>query len=340
MNDQDKDLPPILPPLIDNVPSLRATRLALEQEATEQEATEQEKKDWGRLHSRLIHYESATSFQVQDEEMLFPRPRWLSLQVVHDPRYRSEGRMRQREDHCYFCYTLEGEGGFSGGQGTCRVGEGQGFLMEIDDPDAAYFYPPDAREPWRFLAFTFVGLPAKAMVRALTERHGAHFTLDPQTPALRRLMTRDPHEFAAAKISAAEGARLVMDLLLALTESAEIITEITPELALVRRAMQALESEAGRNMQVGSLAVALGVSREHLARAFQRQLQQSPSRFIRARKMQRACFLLKGTSLTVPQVAAALGYADSTNFIHAFRQAVGMTPGQFRLHGRLSLMTA
>ncbi len=319
----------LLEPLTDYVPSLKTALLAPEREVDL----------WLQSHTRLIDYHSAVSFQVQEEMPLFPRPRWASIQSVCDTRYRSEGRLRSREDHCYFCYTLEGAGEFSREGSTCRIAAGQGFLMEIDDPSICYCYPPGGREPWRFLAFTFVGLPAKAMVRALTERYGARYTLDAKAPILRRLLAQQSQEFVVASISPAEGARLVMDLLLALADVAENTEGLAPERKLVKRAMQIMEAGSDRNFQVAELAAAVGVSREHLARAFQRQLRQSPSQFLRAQKMQRACFLLKGTTQPVPQIAADLGYTDSTNFIHAFHQAIGMTPYQFRLHGRLALTT-
>lgn len=322
----EKELPV---PLVNTVPSLKdASR-----------ASELEIGQWGRVHSGLMEHLSGTSFQIQDEMMLFPRPRWVSIQVVSDTRYRSEGRLRAREDHCYFSYTLEGRGTVTTKHGTYQVAAGQGFLVEIDDPDSAYFYPPNAHEPWRFLAFTFVGLPAKAMVRALTERHGPHYTLDPQTPILRRLIAQQPRELGIANISVSDGARMVLDLLAVLADAAEAHAEVIPEKEMVKKAMQIMETDAARCFQVAELAAAVGVSREHLARAFQRHIRQTPSQFLRTQKMQRACFLLKGSAISIPQVAVILGYTDSTNFIHAFRQAVGMTPHQFRLHGRLNLMS-
>lgn len=50
---------------------------------------------------------------------------------------------------------------------------------------------------------------------------------------------------------------------------------------------------------------------------------------------ERAVALLRHTALTASEIARQLGYGDAANFGRAFRQAAGMTPGQYRaLHAQ------
>jgi AraC-like DNA-binding protein len=47
-------------------------------------------------------------------------------------------------------------------------------------------------------------------------------------------------------------------------------------------------------------------------------------------RLARACRMLEDLGQPVAQVAWRLGYADPTNFSHAFRAAIGESPRQYR----------
>lgn len=51
-------------------------------------------------------------------------------------------------------------------------------------------------------------------------------------------------------------------------------------------------------------------------------------------RMSMACRYIDDTSLSVEQIAWRIGYADTSNFIRAFRQVTGLTPEQYRRHRR------
>ena len=313
-------------------------------------ASPQEWAEWIESHNEAYAMRWRTLFHVLGGTDLLPQPRVISVQTTGDEHYRSEGRLRQSEHHCYFCYTLSGAGRFKDGNGEQRVARGQGFLMEIDDPQVQYYYAPEEGEAWRFLAFEFDGLPSKSMVRGLTERFGGCFTLDPQTPVLCRLLAYAPKAYhpserlespgeafhGIADINLADGAELVTELLITLASTASAVWETDREAALVRQALTIIADNAQAGLRVTELAEKLGISREHLARTFRRQLGRSPSQIIRERQTHSACVMLKQTDLTVREIATRLGYGDDTNFIHAFRQMTQMTPHQFRRQGSLS----
>lgn len=272
-------------------------------------------------------------FQLLDSLPLSPRPQNVSVQAVVEPGYRSEGR-RRSDTHCYFCCTLAGDGVFWDGRGEYRVPPNTGFLCEINDPQTGYRAEPG----WRFLAFEFAGLAARAMLRDLLARFGAVYTLDPATPVLRRLMSFETQGTAVVALDALDGAELVLELLLALADCAR--ARKTPDTAgdLVTRAMHLIHDREASGISVESVAEAIGVSREGLTRAFRRRLGRSPGEVILEWKVQQAGFLLKDTDLPVKAIADRLGYTDYTNFIRAFRKVTGLTPHQFRLRGSNALM--
>ena len=72
-----------------------------------------------------------------------------------------------------------------------------------------------------------------------------------------------------------------------------------------------------------------GLSRFALARHFRRSLGTSPHRYATMRRLERARRLLDaGTPLA--QAAAACGFADQSHMTRQFRQAYGLSPGQWR----------
>jgi AraC-like DNA-binding protein len=292
---------------------------------------------WREEHTRTYRRLWHVDLRPLEGLPLSPRPDSISVQVVQDTGYRSVARFRQKEDHCYFCYSLGGAGAFADPDGTYPVPAGCGFLMEANDPRVTYFYPHD-REPWRFLAFTFSGLVSRAMVRDWTGRFGPVFRLDPQAPIVRRLLAHEVSGYAIVDLHAVDATEMVLETLLALAAGARAAEEPNPALGLVRTAIQVIRSEAEADLSVDELARRVGVSREHLARAFRLRLDRSPHEVIREQKMRRACFLLKDTDEPIKLIAARLGYTDYTNFIHAFRTAAGMTPREFRRRGSITLL--
>ena len=294
--------------------------------------------EWSILHHRSYQRLWQLDFQVLEEMPLSPRPLNLSRQAVIGPGYYSDGSLRAMDDHCYFCYTLSGVGTFWDARGVHSLTAGQGFLVEINDPQTGYCGEPDPERPWEFLAFTFTGLAAHAMTRDLAGLYGGVYTLPLQSSILQRLLSHVTGSYAVARPHAVDGAEIVIELLLALAAAARSQEEPSAVQNLVRRALQLIEEQGEAPLSVQDLAERLGTSRERLARAFRLQLNLSPHQLIREQKIRRACFLLKDTDMPIKQIAVHLGYTDYTNFIRAFRQVMGMTPHEFSLHGIIPVL--
>ena len=295
----------------------------------------EEMEAWGLSHHRSYQRIWQVDFRMLEEMPLSPRPMFLSRQVILGPGYYSNGRIRAGNSHCYFCYSLSGEGTFWDERGVHSVPAGWGFLVEINDPRTGYLGEPNAERPWEFLAFEFTGLAATAMVRDLVVRYGALFALTPQSPILQRLLSYATKNYAVVHPHAMDGAEMVVELLLALAASARALEEPDAARDLVKQAMQLIEEQGDTVFTVTELAERLGVSRERLARVFRLRLNLSPHQLIQEQKIRRACFLLKDTQLPIKQIAAHLGYTDYTNFIRAFRQVMQMTPHEFYLRGSI-----
>ena len=91
-------------------------------------------------------------------------------------------------------------------------------------------------------------------------------------------------------------------------------------------AMNAGEQEAS----LAELALIVGLSANHFCRGFARSLGLPPHRWMAERRMERAAVLLSGRSLSLTDIALALGYTSQSAFGRAFVRIMGMTPSAWR----------
>ncbi|MFV2062627.1 MAG: helix-turn-helix domain-containing protein [Chloroflexota bacterium] len=79
-----------------------------------------------------------------------------------------------------------------------------------------------------------------------------------------------------------------------------------------------------------SLADSALMSRSAFAEAFSLRFADSPMAYLRGVRMRRAASLLRGTDMSVEQVAARVGYASRSQFSRAFSSQFGVSPAAYR----------
>jgi AraC family transcriptional activator of mtrCDE len=94
----------------------------------------------------------------------------------------------------------------------------------------------------------------------------------------------------------------------------------------IARAFADMVERPGAPHSVQSLARAAGLSRSAFMERFQRAVGQTPMVVLRELRMHQASKLLETETLTIDQVARAVGYNSRSSFSRAFRQAHGVEP--------------
>lgn len=102
---------------------------------------------------------------------------------------------------------------------------------------------------------------------------------------------------------------------------------------VVGPALDAMHGQLGAGWTVATLAARAGVSRALFARRFTEVMGQPPLAYLTECRMDEAEGLLADRSLTVAQIAKAVGYADSFGFSAAFKRHRGVRPSDFRAAG-------
>ena len=97
------------------------------------------------------------------------------------------------------------------------------------------------------------------------------------------------------------------------------------------------ESDGSRNdtrisgsISVSSLADQIGISQVYLNKCFQKELGVSVQHFIIDYRLNRAANLLTGTSDSVSEIAALVGYNDPLAFSRSFKKKFNESPTVYR----------
>jgi ligand-binding sensor domain-containing protein/AraC-like DNA-binding protein len=102
------------------------------------------------------------------------------------------------------------------------------------------------------------------------------------------------------------------------------------EAAYVERVRAAVEANlSDEAFGVEELAAALDQSRSTLYRRLRDMVDQSPSAYIRAVRLEQGAALLRGDEGTVSEVAYAVGFKSVSHFSQTFRDRYGVTPSEY-----------
>ncbi len=99
---------------------------------------------------------------------------------------------------------------------------------------------------------------------------------------------------------------------------------------VVREARTLLERDASSDVNMDRLAASFSMSGKHFRRIFKAQTGLSPYQYHLQARIHRGMEMLRGTNLTIKQIAAALHFENQFHFSNAFKQKLGVSPKGWR----------
>jgi len=103
----------------------------------------------------------------------------------------------------------------------------------------------------------------------------------------------------------------------------------------MKRVLDYIEAQLGSCIRLQDLAAQACLSPFHFSRLFRDATGLSPHRFVTQLRIERAQEELALARSSLVEIALSLGFGSQANFTHVFRNAIGLTPGQYReLHRR------
>lgn len=97
-----------------------------------------------------------------------------------------------------------------------------------------------------------------------------------------------------------------------------------------KRVAEYIEEYLADDLSLSRLAEVATLSPFHFARAFKESIGLPPLHYVSSRRIERAKELLAQPDLSVTQIGAQLGFADSSSFSASFRKHTGATPSAYR----------
>jgi AraC-like DNA-binding protein len=243
----------------------------------------------------------------------------------------AQGRFIRWSDY-YLVYTLEGAARYEDEDGH-RITLRQGSLLVLF-PGRRYRLFPEDETGWTEFYLKFGGPVFELWESAgLLSRDSPVLSCRPVSYWLRRLRSvAEGPESRSATLQLQAVCRLqqyLADALLAGSVSAK-----SSGGGLVARACAVLDEDPSASLDLKKLAKEQGVSYEHFRKLFSRAVGMPPARYRALRAIERACQLMRTTSMNDKEIAYELGFASESYFSRRFKELLGMTPSAFRASSR------
>ena len=104
---------------------------------------------------------------------------------------------------------------------------------------------------------------------------------------------------------------------------------------LIRDMLRYVEKNMNAPCSLASTAAALGYSEAYLSRVFGDTVGMSYTAYVRQVKINRACYLLKNTGVSVTDIVNQCGYVSVATFNHNFKELIGCSPTEYRKKKRV-----
>lgn len=96
------------------------------------------------------------------------------------------------------------------------------------------------------------------------------------------------------------------------------------------RAKEFIRANLDKDISIGDVATACGLSRSYFIRAFRAVTGYTPHRWLLMQRIEQARNLVQTTTTPLAQIASLCGFADQSHLTRNFNQIVGVSPGKLR----------
>ncbi len=98
----------------------------------------------------------------------------------------------------------------------------------------------------------------------------------------------------------------------------------------LKKVQGVMQENLHHHLDLDTLAAQAGLSKYYFSKCFKAQTGQSPIQYFIGLKMQRACYLLDSSPVSIKKAAVDLGYDDAYYFSRLFKKVIGLSPAQYR----------
>ncbi|OGV76152.1 MAG: hypothetical protein A3K19_16040 [Lentisphaerae bacterium RIFOXYB12_FULL_65_16] len=219
-------------------------------------------------------------------------------------------------------YILAGAGVLESNGVSCALRQGDIYFLH---KHSNHVYYPDPVTPWRKIFFVVDGPLVEQLLAAYGILDVHHFRqcngvrLFHRMLAILRRQDSSQHAQAALVFH-----RLIIHLSQARERAASGLS------ADILKLRDFLDTRLETDVRLADLCQFAAMSEAHIIRKFRRETGVPPHEYLQRRRLESARLLLRGTDLTIKQIAHRLRFADACYFSNVFKRRTGVSPTQFR----------
>lgn len=257
-------------------------------------------------------------------------PKDLDIQIINigfshnQPNY-SFGYDRR---DCYILhYIIDGCGTYTVNGKTYELNESDGFIVP---PDTTVIYRAGKKNPWTVYWVGFYGKKAEHFLSRINVKLSEPIFHFAEKSLLIDCMEKLYAEIQSKNISFS----LLLGYfyqLLGYIEKGNIKSEDTYEpIYHYKNALRFIGHNLRLPLTVQDVADELGLSPSQTYRIVKNECGLSPHKLIDKMKMEKACEMLRNTTLSIHEISCLVGYEYVSHFFLVFKKVVGTTPGEYR----------
>lgn len=237
-------------------------------------------------------------------------------------------------DHYCIHHILSGKGYYSANGKVWNLHEGDTFILY---PGEEVQYYADKTEPWEYAWVGFMGTEAGELIRNTEFSREKPYILDGQIPneELRECLEKiyrvkgNTYEAAVAMTGALYS---LLSVFMRCCDEKDGTEDV--QMLYVEQARKYIEKNYSYAVTVEDVASYIGISRSHLFRSFKLYTGKAPKEYLSEYRIEKACSLLKETSLSVSAVAYSVGFDDNLYFSKVFKKYRKVSPSVYRTQGK------
>ncbi len=233
--------------------------------------------------------------------------------------------------------VLSGSGFYKVGNKTYTIGPNTAFLI---NPGVSTYYEASKNDPWTYLWVGFNGIKAESALKHTSfspNNHIMHLQeVEPLIQAVDGMLSAS--QLTYANDLAREGYLYQFISNLIMNGQSFEHSEKSPDYSYqvyVDHTLEYIEHHYNKPIKVQGIADYIGINRSYLTKCFKNVMNMSPQKYILNYRMNKACYFLRNTQLSVHNIANKVGYDDALGFSKAFKKVYGVNPTAYRCENEI-----